>query len=229
MKSSKVTSRTHRIIASRYPTIGVFDDIAENEDELRVAFELEAMTNGRLQPYRRLAALPEGGVVTGPTASIAMAAFLHCSDSGGRFNTSRLGAWYAALDQRTAIAETVYHNERRLRMSDAGFPNRIQLRELVVNVDMRCLDLRGVDDPVLYDKDDYAGAQLFALNHRWPFAEKPVDALAYDSVRRDGGENICIFRPTAVPLPIEQGEHFEYVWDAAGELTVLKLTNVDFP
>ena len=36
----RVRSRTHRLIASRFPTVGVFDDIAESEEDARAAFEL---------------------------------------------------------------------------------------------------------------------------------------------------------------------------------------------
>ena len=41
---ARVTARTHRLIASRFPTVGVFDDIADSEEELRVAFLLEDLT-----------------------------------------------------------------------------------------------------------------------------------------------------------------------------------------
>lgn len=41
------------------------------------------------------------------------------------------------------------------------------------------------------------------------------------------GANVCIFRPTALELPIVQADHYEYVWDAAGVLTIVKLTMID--
>ncbi|WP_343683958.1 RES family NAD+ phosphorylase [Asticcacaulis sp.] len=229
MSPLRFTGKTHRLIASRFPTIGVFDDIIENEDEARIAFELEAMTNGRLEAGARLHLLPEGGVATGPTASIAMAAFLHCGDEGGRFNHSDLGAWYAAASVETAIEETVYHNERRLRASAAGFPNRIQMRELVVSLDLELTDL--LTDagayPELYLHNDYTQSQAYARRIRWPFANDGTDGIVYQSVRHEGGVNVCIFRPTALPLPIVQGTHYEYVWDAHGKLTVLSLTAVE--
>lgn len=229
MPVARIASRTARLISTRYPTIGVFDDIAANEDDLRAAFILEQMTNGRLAPLARLRAIPNGGIAAGPTASIAMAAFLHCSDSGSRFNDGKLGAWYAATETQTAIAETIYHNERRLRASAGGFPNRIQMRELVVHVDMDFMDVRGLSatNPALYHPTDYSGSQAFGMQNRWPFSANPADGVVYDSVRRPGGTNICIFRPTALPLPIVQGEHYDYVWDASGGLLdVILLTSV---
>jgi len=209
--------------------VGVFDDIADDEDDLRAAFMLEGLTNGRLQAADRLNALPRGGVVAGPTASIAMAAFLHCADGGGRFSDGRLGAWYAATEIETAIEETVFHNERRLRLSAAGFPARLQMRELVLTVDMEMLDLRGLkaDRPELYDPDTYLQSQAFAAERRWPFAQPGLDGFVYDSVRRRAGQNVCIFRPGALPLPIVQGAHYEYAWDGGGELTILALSKVE--
>lgn len=223
---ARVQARTHRLIASRFPTVGVFDDIAVGEEELRVAFLLEDLTNAR--SHARLDALPAGGVVSGPSAYLVMAAFLHCSDEGGRFTDGRLGAWYASTDVATAMAETVFHHERRLKLSAGGFPARIQMRELTVRLNTELLDLRGAQasHPELYDAEDYAGSQDFARTLRWPFGRPGEDGLVFDSVRRAGGTNVCIFRPTALPLPIRQGDHYEYIWDAGGELTVVKLTMV---
>lgn len=227
-----IQARTHRLILSRYPTIGVFDDLVDDEAELRIALELEAATNPRLNDaVARLHRLPEGTLVAAPEgngATLVMAAFIHTSESGGRFHDAALGAWYAATDVETAIAETRYHNERRLRMSEGGFPNRVQLRELITTVDMECLDLRDrqAERPDLYDPDDYSASQAFAQTIRWPYAQSGEDALAYNSVRRQGSDNIVIFRPQAVPLPVLQGDHYQYDWDRTGTITVSKLTNV---
>ncbi|HEX2559506.1 RES family NAD+ phosphorylase [Phenylobacterium sp.] len=222
---ARVRGRTHRLILSRYPTVGVFDDIADDEAELRLAFALEDLT---LRTPNRLALLPEGSLPTGPTASIVMAAFLHVADEGGRFHDAALGAWYAARDLSTAIEETVHHNHRRLAASAGGFPARLQLRELVASLDAQLLDLRGAQGahPELYSPEDYSASQAFARERRWPFAEPPEEGFVYDSVRRAGGECVVLFRPAAVPLPVLQGDHLEYVWDARGELTVLKLTSM---
>lgn len=224
---ARVRGRTHRLIASRFPTVGVFDDIAADEGELRAAFILEDLTNVRSRA--RLDALPAGGVANGPSAYLAMAAFLHCSDEGGRFNDRGLGAWYASTDVDTAMAETVFHHERRLKLSAGGFPARIQMRELTARLKTQLLDIRGAQQshPELYDPQDYSGSQAFARSLRWPLGDPGEDGLVFDSVRRAGGVNVCIFRPTALELPIAQADHYEYVWDAAGVLTIVKLTMVN--
>lgn len=226
---SRLTSRTVRLIASRYPAVGVFDDIAGSEEDLRAAFELEDLTNTRLIETDRLRAIPGGEVPRGAVgASLVMAAFLHASEEGGRFSDRRLGAWYAATEVETALAETIYHHERRLRASAAGFPARIQMRELISNIDGDLLDVRGqqANEPGLYHPTDYSGSQGFAAAYRWPFAAAREEGVIYDSVRRPAGINVCIWRPMSVTLPVEQGAHYDYVWDTSGSLTILELKNV---
>ena len=117
---------------------------------------------------------------------------------------------------------------KRLKASAAGFPARIQMRELIVRLNADLLDLRGAQAsrPELYDQADYAASQAFAREVRWPFADPGEDGLVFDSVRRAGGVNVCIFRPKALPLPVAQADHYEYVWDAGGELTIVKLSLV---
>lgn len=231
LKRARIRRKTHRLIASKYPTVGVFDDLTADPDDLRMAFALEALTNDRLT-IERLKLLPDEEIVRGPSgsgATMVMAAFLHADPAGGRFTDSRLGGWYAAFDLVTAIAETLYHNDRRLRLSDGGFPNRIQVRELIANIDIELVDLRGLHNerPELYRDMDYSASQAFAAELRWPKTGRPEDGVVYDSVRRAEGTNVCIFRPSLVPLPITQGDHLEYRWDAAGHAAVVKLTNVE--
>ena len=224
-----IRAQTHRLINSRFPTIGVFDEFVDDEEELRIAFELEQATNPRLHAtIGALSLLPEGSILTGHSASIGMAAFIHVGADGSRFNDGRLGAWYCALNIKTAIAETLYHNERRLRASETGFPNRIQLRELIVKIDSELLDLRGAQDSHsdIYDPNDYHASQAFANDIRWPFHDPGIDGIIFDSVRRENGENICLFRPQAMPLPIMQGSHYQYEWNQKGDVTIAKLEGV---
>lgn len=227
---ARFAARTVRMIATRFPTIGVFDDIADDEDDLRAAFEIEDLTSTRQVASERLRQIPGGEVAAGGVgASLVMASFLYADERGGRFTDHRLGAWYAACELETAIQETLFHNRRRLAASAGGFPVRIQMRELVAELNEDFLDLRGraAERPELYDPQDYAASQAFAAGRRWPFADAAEAGVIYDSVRRAGGTNVCVWRPLSVPLPVLQGDHYEYVWSAQGEVTVLKLTNVD--
>jgi hypothetical protein len=220
---------THRLIASRFPPVGVFDDLTADKEDLAIAFLLESATNDRLAVLsRRLPLLPKSEIVQGPGATLVMAAFLHADEAGGRFTDGRLGAWYAALDVDTAIAETVHHSTRRLRLSDGAFPSNIQMRELIAGIDCTLVDLHGQQKsrPDLYDPADYTASRVFGIALRWPAAGEGENGIVYDSVRRAGGTNVCIYRPSLVRLPVTQGDHYEYRWDAAGNVSVLGLSNV---
>jgi len=220
---------THRLIASRFPPVGAFDDLTADKDDLAIAFLLDSATNDRLAVLsRRLPLLPESEIVQGPGATIVMAAFLHADEAGGRFTDGRLGAWYAALDVDTAIAETVHHTTRRLRLSDGGFPSNIQMRELIAGIDCALSDLRGQQKsrPELYDPDDYTASRAFGVGLRWPATGEGENGIVYDSVRSAGGINVCVYRPSLVRLPVTQRDHYEYRWDAVGAVSVLKLSNI---
>ena len=80
LDKTRVRQKTHRLIASKYPTIGVFDDLTDDSEDLRVAFILEAMSNDRfLLLQSRIALIPNQEIASGNTASLVMAAFLHAA------------------------------------------------------------------------------------------------------------------------------------------------------
>jgi hypothetical protein len=226
---AQVRESTHRLIASRFPTVGPFDDLTADKDDLQIAFLLESATNDRLAILaRRLPLLPQNEMVQGAGATMVLAAFLHADEAGGRFTDGRLGAWYAAFDLDTAIAETVHHSTRRLRLSDGAFPSNIQMLELVGDVDCELIDIRGrqKERPDLYDPESYDTSRKFGVDLRWPPQGTGGNGIVYDSVRRAGGTNVCIYRPSLIILPVIQADHYEYRWDAAGRVSVLKVTSI---
>jgi len=233
LRTSLIQEKTNRLIASRYPTVGVFDDIAADPNDLRDAFVIESLTNDRLAlAAGRISNLPNSEIITsaaGNGASLVMAAFLHADDRGGRFTDSRLGAWYAATRVETAIKETLHHTTARLSRSAGGFPNRIQMRQLIANINTELIDIRGqqANLPHLYDLNDYSKSQAFGSEHRWRSWPPSTNGIVFDSVRDHGGTNVCIFWPSQVPLPILQGDHYEYHWNNKGEPEVLKITGVN--
>jgi RES domain-containing protein len=220
--TARVAGITHRLISTRFPPTGIFDSVASAED-LAALFELEGWTSDRLSSeLGKLETLPRSEWVTGVQgANIIMAAFCYPNPEGGRFTGPDLGAWYCAFDLETAIAETVYHHRRRLLragMLDAV----IQMRQLVAEVDAVLHDIRGqqAHRPELYDPNDYTASQGFAAEMRGEGA----NGIAYDSVRRQGGQCLVLFRPKLLPAAL-QGDHWEYRWNGAPEPTVTRLTN----
>ena len=220
-----IAQATCRLIASRWPTIGVFDRVAATPADVLAAYELEMLTNDRLHvPLQRLHELPESEWAVGvPNANIVMAAWLHADEAGGRFTDGTLGAWYCSFDLQTAIKETVYHHTRRLSHSAAGLYQTIQMRELRADVDARFHDLRGREKelPALYAPTSYAESQPYGVALR----KQGANGICYDSVRHAGGLNLAIFRPRLVGN-VTQGDHFQYEWIGNETPVVSQLTNV---
>ncbi|WP_039852872.1 RES family NAD+ phosphorylase [Magnetospirillum fulvum] len=219
---ARVAGITHRLVSTRYPPVGIFDSVASGDD-LVALFELEGWTSDRLgAEVGKLEMLPQSEWVTGVQgATSIMAAFCYPSPEGGRFTGPDLGAWYCALDLETAIAETAHHNRRRLLK--AGMLHAvIQMRQLVAEVDAAFHDIRGQQAirPELYDPNDYAASQTFAADLRGGGS----NGIAYDSVRRQGGHCLAVFRPRLVPAAL-QGDHWEYRWNGSPEPVVTRLTN----
>jgi RES domain-containing protein len=201
--------------------VGVFDAVTTPEDA-RDALVLESWTNDRVTAeLDRLTRLPDDEWVVGkPGATLVMAAFCYPAPGGGRFNTERLGAWYAARQIETAIAETVYHHRRRLALSGLGFHATIQMRELRAEIDARFHDIRGgkASRPDLYDADSYAQSQVFGERLR----SLGSNGILFDSVRRDGGRNLVVFRPRLL-LPLYEGDQYDYRWTGDPDPAVIRL------
>lgn len=198
----------YRILPSVFPPVSLFETLV-SADELEVLYAIESMTNDRLQAQAgNLHLVPKEEWVTGPGASIVMAAFTHIGRES-RFSAGEYGVYYAGRDVDTAIAETVFHSERRLRDTD----------EEAIELDMRCYagtvataleDVRGRRFIHLQDPDlaSWPVCQAFGRRRR----DAGAFGLLYRSVRHDGGECIAGFRPRAVSLPM-QGQHFRYRWN----------------
>lgn len=192
----------HRLIPSQFPPIGLFDTVARAAD-LDAVMELVGWTNDRLVA-ERLARLPRAEWVFGrANASIVMAAFLHAPVAGARFSGPDLGAWYAAARLETAIAEVGHHLRRE------AFARRLPMaarryRAYRCRLEGRYRDIRGIDDPALYDSASYGASQMFGESLR----AAGEDGIVYDSLRHAGGMAICAYRPSKV-LDVVQAEHFD--------------------
>lgn len=214
-----VPGPTYRLIPSRFPPIATFDTVASPED-LEAVMELEGWTNDRLVP-ERLARLPREERVYGvPNASIVMAAFLHGSPTGSRFNLEFLGAWYASLDIRTGVAEIAHHLRR-----EAANTDRLEMRQQVRTYVADLLgdnytDIRGktAERPDLYARDDYAASQRFGESIR----AAGGDGIIFDSLRHSGGTNIVAYRPRNV-RNVAMASHYEITAPVKGRIVVREL------
>ena len=205
-----------RIIPSRFPPVELFERVAAPED-LEAVFAIEALTNARIRDeVGDLQLVAPEDRVTGSGAGYLMAAFTHISPVGGRFTDGTYGAYYAARDLPTAVDETVYHRERFLRATNEN-PIELDMRVLRARLRADLHDLRGLaaEAPELYDPDDYSASQPVGRRLRamrsW--------GIAYNSVRRIGGQCAAIFRPRALSR-CQQTQHLAYVWDGSRIATV---------
>jgi hypothetical protein len=228
---SEITARAvrfapcHRIVASRLPTIHLFERVADPAD-WDALYELESRTNPRIRTAAgELHLVPLADrVAGGPNASIVMAPFTHLSPPGTRFTDGHFGAYYAAESIDTAIAETRYHRENFLRATSQP-AIELEMRCYLADVGCDLHDLRGrrSELPDIYDPSSYAASQKLGRELR----EAGSNGLAFDSVRRNGGTCVALFRPRLVQN-VRQSVHLRYAWDgnAISEVYEIRVVNL---
>jgi len=199
----------HRLIASRFPTVGLYDQVADAAD-LDVVFAIEALTNPRVrQELGQLSLVPPADRVAGPGATLIMAAFTHLNPLGSRFSDGTWGVYYAADSLDTAVAEVSYHRGLFLaRTSEDAID--IDLRWLHADMMDKLHDLRGqgASMTAVYDPDHYGASQDLSRALR----SQGSPGLVYDSVRRPQGQCVAVFKPRALSNARTAG-HIGMHWD----------------
>ncbi len=200
-----------RIIASRYPPIDLYERVSADPAVWEALIAAEMLTNPRVRDAAgEIRLVPVEERVSGPGASYVMAPFTHLNPKGGRFSDATHGAYYAAGDLPTAVAETSYHFAR-VAADSADGPRYEDMRVIAGRIDAELHDVQQLDpaarEPLL-DPHEYGASQAFARELR----ERGSTGVHYPSVRRVGGECVAVFRPSAVGLPV-QTKHLKYHWD----------------
>jgi RES domain-containing protein len=203
----------HRLIPSRYSEADtVLQDIAESEKMVADLILLDGATNDRIQGEQQgLVGISTHELLYGiPNAHVVNAAFTHTSEAGSRFNDHTRGAWYAAQELGTSIAEVTYHKARRL--SEIVVPELPQQRPDVElsTYDDWLADFRSLfhvlepphefsaclqPEPV---PECYEASQSLA---RLLIEQHQSNGVVYPSVRRPGHRCIVCFRPALVSNP----------------------------
>jgi hypothetical protein len=152
-----------------------------------------------------------------------MAPFTHLDAAGSRFADGTFGAFYAAAQMTTSIAETRYHREIFLRATRQS-PIELDMRCYLADVASRFHDIRGmrVRMPEIYDPDSYISSQVFGRQLKLSGS----NGLVYDSVRHPGGECLAVFRPRLIQN-LRQGVHLRYVWDGSRISQVYELRHLE--
>jgi hypothetical protein len=205
----------YRLIPSRYPTVGLFDRVADPAD-LEAIYAIENLTNDRIRDeVGELALVPLAERISGPGTMPIMAAFTHLNPEGSRFSDGTWGVYYAGESFDTALAEVRYH--RTLFLQRTQEPAlEIDLRLVLADLDARLHDLRRSKDTPrtryakLLSPSDYSASQSFARRVR------AADSwgIAYDSVRRATGQCFALFKPRALARA-RADKHISLRWDGA--------------
>lgn len=208
---------SYRLIASRYPVVGLYERVADPAD-LDVVFAIEQLANPRIRDQiGELALVAPDERVSGPGATPVMAAFTHLNPEGSRFSDGSYGVYYAAHSLETAVAEVSHHRAIFLRRTDEPALD-IDLRLVTASVEAELHDLfeTGVaaNEPTRFasvlDPDHYASSQGLGRRLR----EAGSWGIRYPSVRHAGGECVGILRPRAL-RHAKAASHLALHWDGA--------------
>jgi RES domain len=200
---------SHRNIRTIYPPVWLFEDIADPAD-----WELIASAEAKMNPRVRdemgdLALVPASRRLSGPSASLAMAAFTHASrDRPSRFSDGGYGVWYCGDRFEVALMETAHHFERFMRRTNEP-PGDAQYRELTARISGSLHDVRGEGFEGCLAPDDWREAQSLAVSLRGSGS----DGVVYRSVRWPEGQAAALFWPDCITLPIRQARTLHYHWD----------------
>ena len=195
-----------RVIATRHPPIALFERIAAAKDS-EALNELESAFSPHYAETMLLPSLPKSAWVCGLGAGYIMAPFVYMSPT--RFSNGTFGAFYAGLDEETAIREVAYH--RGLFMA-ATSESATVLEEQILQakVTAELVDIRGQPAVMagLYHPSDYSQSQAFGVS---VFAEGHA-GITFTSVRRPEGNCVAVYRPKAIS-DCRQMRPLRYVWD----------------
>jgi hypothetical protein len=194
---------THRLIPSRYSPQGtVLSDLGDDQHEVSAVVELDGATNSRLSGEAGL--LPGIGIhelVFGvPCGEVINGSFTHAAPTGGRFNDSLRGAWYAGVEFETSAREVAYHRIRDLKEISWPEEEVDTYDDYLADFAGDFHDLRGTDPentrylmpepiPVCYEASQRLAADLLA---------KAASGIVYPSVRFTSGTCVACFRPALV-------------------------------
>lgn len=202
--------RGFRIVPSRFPPVGVFDELVDPE-EVDALYEIETLTNDRLSEDLGLIHLvaPEDRLA-GPGATPIMAAFTHPNPGGSRFSDGSFGVYYCGDSEEVAIRESVHHRERFLRLTGES-PCRIEMRLYTGEIQRDLHD--GLEGRL---PDDVLNPEDYTVSQQWGAELREIGSygLMYPSVRHPGGLCAALFRPPAIS-PVRQARHYEYRFDGA--------------
>lgn len=206
--------RGYRLVNSKFPPIPLFDDVAD-ADELEAVYEIQRLTNPRLQnEIGNLNLLPRDQIPFGIDGlAYAVASFTHVNPNGSRFATGDFGVMYIADTPDTALAEVAHHQQNYWdKVEDLAY-DRFVFRELCcdfVTEKYKFIEANDETKDILVP-DNYSQSQQLGLQLR----QSNIEGLRYPSVRYEGGQCYGLFTPRTVNRVV-QAKHYEMVYREGG-------------
>lgn len=212
--------RTIRLVPSARLREAVLAPLADTAAEEALLAEIEGATSSRLIAEERgLAGLAADELVHGvPHAKFINASFAYAKPrQPSRFNPAERGAWYAALDVATCLAEVGFHLTWAL--ADAGdFDAVVEYGEMIASMSGVFVDLRTNPAHPALDPDPAAGYPagntLAALARAGGH-----NGIIYPSVRHQGGTCIAALWPNVVQSVV-QGAMYRLTWSGSPAFAV---------
>ena len=204
--------RTVRLVTTARLRAAVLQPLVDSADELALLSQIEGATSARLTAEDRgIAGIAARELVYDvPHARFINASFAYAKPlQPNRFNGGDRGAWYAALDVRTCLAEVGFHLTQML--ADANdFHAAVDYAEMFASMAGDFLDLRqaprhpalGADKATSYPIGNGLADRARA---------EGLNGIIYPSVRHEGGTCIVALRPAAVQS-VRQGDVYRLRW-----------------
>jgi hypothetical protein len=199
---------SYRIISTRFPAIAFFERISADPADRDALIEVEKLTDPFLN-VGNLDALEMADRITGAGTGRILSSFTFADPNGTSFTDGTFGAYYAALDLKTAIFETVYH---RIKFMSATNEPAQEIDQLLILADVRGVlhDIRDMQSVLgaVYHPDDYSESQKLSVLLR---ADQSL-GIVFKSVRNLSGECIAVWRPRIISNARED-RHITYQWN----------------
>lgn len=220
-RSPLAWTRSWRIIPTHYPHKHLFDRISPREDHALLE-ALERQTNPRVQQDEgHVHVLRASDHFPAKASRFLVAPYAYHAPA--RFTDGTYGAYYAARELLTAIAETRYHRVQFMRATHER-PQLLRMQTLLADIRGIFHDLRKLRHrlPAVYSLTTYTASQRLAR----PLFDAGSAGIAYQSVRRAGGQCVAVFSPQCI-RHLRQDRVLEYQWDG-NDIAVVSAVN-DLP
>lgn len=211
-----------RLVNTRYPTIPLFDDVAEGE-EFDALYALQALTNPRIQnEMGNLNLVPREELPLGIRGcSYAVAPFTHVNPNGSRFSDGDYGVLYLADTMDTAIKEVKHHQQIYWQAVEGLKYDRMVFQGLKCsfNAPGLCDAASLPANHPIFDLDSYSASRILGTELK----AGGYPGIQYRSVRKPGSLCWGLFTPKVV-TDIIPTMRFEFVWNncTIAEVNALK-------